>query len=102
MGGGEAGGEAGLEEVAAGWRLPIEHLAAGVDARKAAELERGIELAEGDPASAGDGAVQALDAGDRQRRALDRRREGGRVGGKLRTVRLAEETDRLGRETDLS
>ena len=70
------GGEAGLDEVAAGGGFPVDHFAAGKDAGEFAELEVVVELAPGDAAGGGNGFVDGAWPGERDGERFDGFAEG--------------------------
>src|SRR4030088_2915565 len=49
-----AGGERGLQQIAAGWRFPVEHFAGGEDAGQPADHEIGVEFIKRYPARSRD------------------------------------------------
>ncbi len=77
--GGEAAGEAGGEQVAAGGRLPVEHLAGDEHARMRTQHQLRIHRIEAYPAGAADCLVERAGAEQGQRQRLDAGREPRRV-----------------------
>ncbi len=73
-------GEAGGQQVAAGGCLPVEHFPSAEHAGQAIEHQVAVERLEAYAAGAADRFVQRTRAQQRQRQALDRRRQAGRLG----------------------
>ena len=71
---GKPRGEGRLQQIAAGRRVEVEHLARDEDARQFLQHQIVVDLVEGDAAGGRDGALEPGDAGDLQRRILDERR----------------------------
>ena len=92
-----AGREARLQQVAAGRRLPVEHLAGGEHAGQAAQHEALVELVERDAARGRDRACDRRDAGEADRHGVDEARKfARRQRGELAGGDLLQQTD-LGR-----
>src|SRR4051812_20558490 len=71
--------EAGLQQVAAGWRFPVEHLAGRKRARAALEHEMLVELVERNPAGGRDRARERRRGGEPDRHRVDQIGELGRA-----------------------
>ena len=74
----DAGGERRLQQIAAGRRLPVEHLAGGEHAGPPLQHERVVDLAERNAAGGGDGAIERCRTDKTHRHGVD---ESGQFGG---------------------
>ena len=83
-----AGGEAGGQQVAAGRRLPVEHLAGAKDARQVAQHQVFVQRLEGDAARRADRLVDRPWRTYRQRQMLDCRRQAVGRGQRLRRAAI--------------
>ena len=91
-----AGGEAGLQQVAAGRRLPVQHLAGGEDAGAAMQHQALVHLLEASAAGRGDGAIEARIGAMSVSGSALTRRESGAVGAGMQ--RLLHQADRHRRQ----
>jgi hypothetical protein len=84
--------EAGLQQIAARRGFPVEHLA-GHEHAPAAFQFQAVQRLERQAAGRRDRPVQRLDTGQRDRRGLDRRRQGRGLGRQVQAVGLAQQID---------
>ena len=90
----DAGGQTGLQQVAASRRLPIKHFAYDEYARAAREHETIIDLGEGYATRGRDGALDREGAGEPKRQRVDQAGECGYIKrGELARGDLVEKSD---------